>query len=291
MGNGTTALARANDTKPTEIMAPSSRMAVTARSLNDVYAVAESVHASGMYGVKSPQDAFLRMLTGLELGLGMAQSLRGVYVINNRPSLDASLMTGVCLSHPDLCEYFQLVESTAERATYVTKRRGAPKEVTMTYTIDEARKADLVGKDTWKKFPANMLRARASSNLARAVYPDLLNGLYTPDEAEDIPPEPMRAQVVSSQPVRVGDTEADLAVKIAKATDMPKIAKAIKDAALDDAARERLKALFLKRREEVKAAMGVAPPAQPAPPAPSIHDDEPPADYPLPSDREPGSDG
>lgn len=192
MANGnatkTTELARV-EPRTTQAMNPiaESRMAVTARSLNDVYKVAEAVALTGLYGVRSPEDAFVRMLTGLELGLGMAQSLRGVYVIENRPSLDASLMMGVCLSHTDICEYFVLVESSAEKATYETKRRGAPRPVTMTYSKEDAVRAGLwTKKGPWQNHPANMLRARASSNLARAVYPDLLNGLYTPDEIEDI---------------------------------------------------------------------------------------------------------
>ena len=37
----------------------------------------------------------------------------------------------------------------------------------------------------WHRMPDKMLRARAKSELARLEYPDLLAGLYTPEELKD----------------------------------------------------------------------------------------------------------
>jgi hypothetical protein len=49
--------------------------------------------------------------------------------------------------------------------------------------MDEAKAAQLLGKDVWKKYPAAMLRARAISAMARAMFPDAINGVsYTPEE-------------------------------------------------------------------------------------------------------------
>ena len=38
----------------------------------------------------------------------------------------------------------------------------------------------------WGKNPTDMLVARACARLARMVYPDLLAGLYTPEELSEI---------------------------------------------------------------------------------------------------------
>ena len=55
------------------------------------------------------------------------------------------------------------------------------------WTIEMARTAGLVKeKSNWVKIPTDMLVARAQSRLARMVYPDLLAGLYTPDELIDM---------------------------------------------------------------------------------------------------------
>ncbi len=79
-----------------------------------------------------------------------------------------------------------LIESDATKATYITKRKGSNRESSLTFTIEEAVKAGLTGKDNWRKYPAAMLRARAAMGLSRAIYQDVTMGLVDPDEAEEI---------------------------------------------------------------------------------------------------------
>jgi hypothetical protein len=50
------------------------------------------------------------------------------------------------------------------------------------FTMDDARKAGLSDKITWKQYPANMLRWRAVGNALHIVCPDVVVGLYTPEE-------------------------------------------------------------------------------------------------------------
>ena len=135
--------------------------------------------------ISTPEAAFVIIATGLELGLSPMQSLRGINVIDGKPVLSADLLVALAKRSPD-CVYFRLVESTYERATYETLRRGDPKPTTLTWTLEDARRADLVGKRTWKAHPAAMLRARCAAALARAVFPDLLLGVYEESEGAEI---------------------------------------------------------------------------------------------------------
>lgn len=134
---------------------------------------------------KRPSDVLVVMMMGRDLGLTSMQSLRQVHVIEGRPSMSAEMMVALCLQRPDVCEFFSLVESSDSKATYRTKRKGA-EPVSMSYTIEQAAKAKLVGKQNWQNHTAAMLRARASSSLARVVYPDLTNGILSEDEADEI---------------------------------------------------------------------------------------------------------
>ena len=91
-----------------------------------------------------------------------------------------------------LAEYFQLVESTDKICTYSTKRKDAPKAQQLSYTLEQAQQAGLLAPprankepSNWHKIPTQMLRARCKSELARLEYPDLLAGLYTPEELKD----------------------------------------------------------------------------------------------------------
>lgn len=131
-----------------------------------------------------PADLAVIMITGHELGLSPMQALRGLHVVEGRPILSADLIVGLVKKHP-ACKYFRLVESTDERAIYETHREGEPEPTRITWTIQQASKAGLTGRQNWKAHPAAMLRARASAALARAVYPDVAMGIYDQDEALD----------------------------------------------------------------------------------------------------------
>jgi hypothetical protein len=50
--------------------------------------------------------------------------------------------------------------------------------------MEDAKRANLTGKDNWTKYPRNMLFARALSNGQKWYAPDVFNGatVYTPDE-------------------------------------------------------------------------------------------------------------
>lgn len=130
-----------------------------------------------------PQNVLLAIIRGRELGLQTLQALSLMHIIEGKPTLSADAMVGL-VKRSGVCSFFRLVESTAERATYETLRVGEDTPQRMAFTMDEAKQARLTGKDNWQKFPAAMLRARCQAALARAVYQDVLAGVYDPDEIE-----------------------------------------------------------------------------------------------------------
>ncbi|HEY6462231.1 MAG TPA: recombinase RecT [Polyangiaceae bacterium] len=140
-----------------------------------------AIHKAGIGGVKSPEDAVIRIMAGREIGLGAMASLRLVYSINGKVGYDAALIRARALQHPD-CEYFEPDgEITATAATFKAKRKGRP-EQRATFTIEDAARAQLATKDVWKAYPRNMLAARATVNLARLVFPEAVAGMHTVDE-------------------------------------------------------------------------------------------------------------
>lgn len=175
------------------------------RGLRDATWVAKQLHESrllagppardgeldGKSGYGSPEQILAVILAGRELGLGAMTSLRGINIIRGKVSMSAILMVGLCVARA--AEYFELIESTPERATYETKRRGRGRVLTMTYTLDQAKsyglypgKRDRFGNPSqWEKDPANMLVQRCGARAARAFYPDIVAGVYTPDELEE----------------------------------------------------------------------------------------------------------
>lgn len=147
---------------------------------------------------KSPSDIMALVMAGAELGLAPMQSLRALVLIKGKPTLSADAMGALVKSRRDVCEFLMLRHSDSTKATYEAKRVGDPASTTLTFSIEDAKQAGLTGNDNWRKFPAAMLRARALSAICRAVFPDLLLGVYDPEELEPAAPRPVPTQVVDS---------------------------------------------------------------------------------------------
>jgi hypothetical protein len=137
-----------------------------------------------------PSDVLVTLLVGRELGLSPMQSLRLVYVVKGKPYIAAQLKIARVKQSPE-CLYFKCAETTADRATFETERKGEGK-TSLTFTAEEARAAQLLGRqtksgepDNWAKYTALMLRWRAASQLCDLVYPDVVVGIGTEDEYQD----------------------------------------------------------------------------------------------------------
>lgn len=153
------------------------------QSMKDARVLAKDMHDSRMFSAYgTPQAVLSTVMLGRELGLPAMASLRSIHIVEGRHTLSAQLMVALVLKS-GFAEYFEPVEFDATHAIFVTKRKGARAEVTMEHTIDMAKTAGLVKPNSnWVKVPTDMLCARAQSRLARLVYPDVVGGLYTPDE-------------------------------------------------------------------------------------------------------------
>ena len=161
------------------------------RSMHEACLLAKRMHESRMFSAYgSPQAVLTTLLLGRELGLPAMASLRSVHIIEGKHSLSAELMVALVLKS-GLAEHFTLIETTDAICTYETKRKGAAVQ-RLSYTIEQAGTAGLLAEPKpgkkpgpWLRMPDKMLRARCKSELARLEYPDILAGLYTPEELQD----------------------------------------------------------------------------------------------------------
>lgn len=130
-----------------------------------------------------PESVLACILTGHELGIGAMQALSKIHVIEGKPSMAAELMRAVILREGHVLD---IEESTNTRCTIVARRSNSERETRMTYSIDDAKRAGLEGKQNWRKYPRAMLLARCTSEIARAVFPDVLAGIsYSLEELTD----------------------------------------------------------------------------------------------------------
>jgi hypothetical protein len=135
-----------------------------------------------------PNATLLVLWKGRERGLSVMQSIELIYPFQSskgpQVAYAADLLFGL-VQRSGECEYFTLIETTDQQATYETKRKGHPRPVSLTYTLAMAKQAGLLQKENWQRNPAEMLRARGKSSLSRAVYGDITSGIYTREEIEE----------------------------------------------------------------------------------------------------------
>ena len=147
---------------------------------HELMALATQLVATGFLpkAITTPAQAVAIILTGRELGIGTMQALRSINVIQGKVALSAELMAAKILQCGHKLEWTE--NSDTKAAVRITRKDGTSHEDS--FTMDEAKKAGLLGKDSWAKFPKAMLRARALSLTARAICPDAISGTYTPEE-------------------------------------------------------------------------------------------------------------
>lgn len=122
-------------------------------------------------------------LTSAELDIPPMLGLRSIFIVDGKPSLAASLCSAL-VKRSALCEEFSILESTVTIARVRVKRKGSQAEE-ISWTIDEAKIAGLLTKDNWKKYPKDMLYARAVDRACNAIFPDVTMGLHTTEVLRD----------------------------------------------------------------------------------------------------------
>lgn len=138
--------------------------------------------------------AVMLIVTCKQYGLPIT-ALSEVMEVNGKVGFWGRTKLGIVLKS-GVCEYIIPTEQTDKKCTLETQRKGWPKPVTITYTLDQAEKAGLLARsDAWKKHPSDMLYWRAVSRIISQVYPDVIQGFATVEEEEENPMP--KAQVVA----------------------------------------------------------------------------------------------
>lgn len=161
-----------------------------------------------------PADLAIAISMGNECGLHWAQAIQSIAVINGRPSLWGDGALAVCMAHPDW-EWLDENESTDAKGVSIIKRRGYPAQ-RYEFTLEMARSAGLLGKDTYKAHQRAMLQRRARARCMSATFADALKGIAF---AEDVHIE--RVVTGTDEPVTVPkakEVQAKLAARKGAAT-------------------------------------------------------------------------
>lgn len=174
-------------------------------SIRDMERMAVAFAQSGLFGVKTPDQALALCLLAHAEGRHPALAARDYDIINLRPAKKADAMQRDFLGAGGKIEWHALEDDICD-ATFSHPLGGSAR---ITWDMKRAQTAGLGGKDMWKKYPRQMLRSRVVSEGVRTVYPSAAGGMYVPEEVRDFDqdrPEPSqppakRARDIKAEPV------------------------------------------------------------------------------------------
>jgi hypothetical protein len=151
--------------------------------VSDMQIMADAVAKSGLFGIKTREQAFALMLIAHAENRHPATVARDYDIIQGRPAKKTEAMLRDFIEAGGKVEWHKLDDTVAE-ATFSHPQGGT---VRLGWNMQRAVQAGLKDKDNWKKYPRQMLRNRTVSEGIRTVCPSATSGMYEPGEVRDMP--------------------------------------------------------------------------------------------------------
>ena len=169
--------------------------------LNELERMAATIAKSGLFGVKTADQAMALMLVAQSENLHPMTAVQEFDIIQGRPARKSWSMLSRFQRAGGSVEWHERSDTKAS-ATFSHPAGGTVK---VDWDLERAKKAGLSGKDNWHKWPRQMLTARVISEGVRTVYPGATGGFYTPEETRDMDDLPAPRPQRQTQKVEVID--------------------------------------------------------------------------------------
>lgn len=171
---------------------PFTQPTVSAVSLSDMERLALAVAKSGLFGIKTPDQALALMAIAQAEGRHPALAARDYHIIGGTPSKKAEAMLRDFFMAGGKVEWHELSDDAAE-ATFSHPIGGTVKIRWDSARVEQAG----LNNPNHKKYPRQMKRSRVISEGVRTVWPLATSGFYVPEEVVDF--DPRRASIEHSE--------------------------------------------------------------------------------------------
>ena len=169
------------------------------------------------------ENVLAAIMMGHELGFGVMQSLSNIAVVNGRASIWGEGVTALiqrAIREEGEGYFTDKVTGEGDKlaVTVISKRKGQP-EYSFTYTWEDAKRAGLTSKDTYQKYPKDMLYWKAAGRVSKRQWADVLKGIAireNMDEMESVEVDQVRVYPDSPAPEKPKDEPKPEAPKAEK---------------------------------------------------------------------------
>ncbi len=154
-------------------------------SIQEIQELAKSVAESGLFGKMTPAQVFSLMMLCDADNLHPMQALRKYHIVLGKPSMRADAMHAEFQKIGGTITWETKSDNIEKQSALFSHPKLLPEPTSVSFSMDDARRAQLLGNDTWKKHPAPMMRSRVITTGLRMFAPGIIAGIYTPDEVEE----------------------------------------------------------------------------------------------------------
>ena len=221
-------------------------------TVSDMEKMAEVFASSKLFGIENKDQAMALMLVAQAEGLHPATIARDYHIIKGQPSIKAQAALSRFQASGGTIEWSERSDKIAK--AMLSHPAGGDLEVT--WTLERAKQAGLLGNPNWQKYPAQMLSARVVAEGVRALYPACLNSFYLVEEVQDFEDKPSRKPATKKQEEEFKPVQVVPEQRSARMSFMVTAASYGKDTSTPTAARELLASLDPEYRSEAKAIPG-----------------------------------
>ena len=154
-------------------------------SVGNIIALAKLAAKGGMSDPKGAEGLAIRAVFGLQMGFTPVEGMQGLYLIEGKPVVGGQLLAKR-IRQSGVYDYAVIEhDNTKCKIEGFSIKDGSRVSLGFgSFTMDQARAAGLAEKAIWKKYPENMLFARAIANLYRFHMPDLIGMPFYTDGEE-----------------------------------------------------------------------------------------------------------
>ncbi len=169
-------------------------------TLQELEKISDYIVKSGLFGLEKREQAMALLLLAQSEGIHPMKAVMKYNIVQGKPAKKAEAMLGDFIQQGGKVKWHKLDNTIAE-ATFTAPNGDS---ITIKWTIEMASKITtkyydkfekqwkvkkLTDKDNWKNYPRAMLRSRVISEGIRTVYPQIVEGVYTPEEVIDFSTE------------------------------------------------------------------------------------------------------
>lgn len=178
---------------------PAATVTIPTNDTFDVlFRIAKVAAAANLNGKMSAQlseaQAMFIILKGYALGIDPIEAICQIYIVDGKPAVSTQVMIAMA-NRSGLIKSLKIPDTGQVRAegkaTVTVIRKDRDDVYSGTFTREEAAAANLLGKNNWKYYEAQMLINRAASIVLRRAVPEAISGMYPIEElAPDVQVDP-----------------------------------------------------------------------------------------------------